>query len=205
MYRQWKQLWDIFFVFFKIGPTTFGGGFAMIPIIEKEIVEKRKWLSKEEITDMFALSQSIPGAIGVNVATFIGQRVNGLKGALAAMIGISFPTFFIVLLLGLAYFSMADNQLLEAAFISIRATIVALIAYAAINIVKTAAVDKMTVVLMLIGIPALFFLHPILVLLCGAIVGVYSTYVKRRRMLQSNKSNLPTSTDDKSIKRVKGL
>ncbi|MDQ7861293.1 chromate transporter [Peribacillus frigoritolerans] len=77
----------IFGPFFKIAPVTFGGGFAMIPLIENEVVEKRKWMKSEEVTDVFALSQSVPGAVAINSATFIGHRIAGMKGAMAAMIG----------------------------------------------------------------------------------------------------------------------
>ncbi len=76
----------------------------MIPLIENEVVEKRKWMKSEEVTDVFALSQSVPGAVAINSATFIGHRIAGMKGAMAAMIGVSLPTFLIVLLLGILYF-----------------------------------------------------------------------------------------------------
>ena len=79
--KEWKVLFQIFWTFFKISPVTFGGGFAMIPLIEKEVVEKRKWLKSEEVTDVFALSQSVPGAVAINSATFIGHRISGGKGS----------------------------------------------------------------------------------------------------------------------------
>lgn len=202
MSKQWRQLWDIFFVFFKIGPSTFGGGFAMIPSIEKEIVTKRGWLTKEDITDIFALSQSIPGAISINAATFVGYRINGLIGALAAIIGISLPTFLIVLLLGFGYLSMKNNEFLQSAFISIRVTIVAIIAYAAINVAKTAIIDKTTMTLAIIGVPALFFIHPIFILICGAIIGICSNYMKQRKSSQSSTENQSSNNDQQALKRV---
>src|SRR3954454_9796164 len=109
MKEQWRILFQLFWTFFKIAPSTFGGGFAMIPLIEKEVVEKRKWLKSEEVADVFALSQSVPGAVAINSATFIGQRIGGVKGAIAAMIGVSLPTFFIVLILGVLYFFIQDH------------------------------------------------------------------------------------------------
>ncbi|MFS0781966.1 chromate transporter [Bacillus sp. 1P06AnD] len=200
MIKKRRLLWDLFFVFFKIGPTTFGGGFAMIPVVEKEIVTKRKWLSKEDITDIFALSQTIPGAVAVNVATFVGHRIGGLPAAFAALLGISLPTFSIILLLGLAYFSFADTHLLEAAFIAIRATIVALITYAAINMIKSAIIDKTSLALMVTGILALFFIHPILVLLFGAFAGVYSTYRKQKKIKHPSNGNGVPETYGEQIK-----
>jgi len=180
MKEELKKLFEIFWTFFKIGPVTFGGGFAMIPLIEREIIEKKKWLKSEEVTDVFALAQSVPGAVAINSATFIGQRIGGIKGAIAAMIGVSLPTFLIVLTLGVSYFFIHDNPKIEAAFISIRATIVAIIVYAAIKTAKTAIVDKTTFFIMLLGIPLLFFIHPILALLLGAISGTISIFIKRK-------------------------
>ena len=168
------QLFQLFWTFFKISPVTFGGGFAMIPLIEKEIVENRKWLEREDVADIFGLAQSVPGAVAINSATFIGHRIGGIKGALAAMAGVSLPTFLIVLALGISYFFVHDNPKLEAAFVSIRVTIVAIIVYVAIKIAKTAIVDKTTFCIMLAGVPALFFLHPGVAILLGAIIGVVS-------------------------------
>ncbi|MFD6211125.1 chromate transporter [Peribacillus sp. NPDC060253] len=180
MKGQWKTLFQLFWTFFKMAPVTFGGGFAMIPLIEKEVVEKRKWLTSEEVTDVFALSQSVPGAVAINSATFIGHRIAGMKGAMAAMIGVSLPTFLIVLLLGILYFFIQDNPKIEAAFISIRASIVAIIAFAAIKIGKTAIVDKSTFIILIVGLPALFFVQPVLAILAGAIAGIVSISIKRK-------------------------
>ncbi|MFC0274835.1 chromate transporter [Metabacillus herbersteinensis] len=175
-----KKLFQIFWTFFKISPVTFGGGFAMIPLIEKEVVDKRQWLNSEDVTDVFALSQSVPGAVAINSATFIGHRIGGIKGAIAAMIGVSLPTFLIVLTLGILYFSIQDNPKIEAAFISIRASIVAIIAYAAIKIAKTAIVDKSTFGIMVVGIPILFFIHPVIAILAGALTGIVAISFKMK-------------------------
>ena len=177
---EWKILAQLFWTFFKIGPVTFGGGFSMITLIEKEVVEKRKLLKSEDITDVFALSQSVPGAVAINSATFIGHRIGGIKGAIAAMIGVSLPTFFIVLTLGILYFAIQDNAKIEAAFLSIRASIVAIIAYAAINIAKSAIFDKTTFGIMVVGIPALFFIHPIIAIVVGALTGIVAVAIKMK-------------------------
>lgn len=158
----------------------------MIPSIEKEVVEKREWLKSEEVTDVFALSQSVPGAVATNSATFIGHRIAGMKGAMAAMIGVTLPTFLIVLILGILYFFIQDNPKIESAFISIRASIVAIITYAAIRIGKTAIVDKSTFGILIVGIPILFFIHPILAILAGAIAGVVTISIKSKLGYQIN-------------------
>nr|WP_239587740.1 chromate transporter [Bacillus pakistanensis] len=189
---------QLFWTFFKIAPVTFGGGFAMIPLIEKEVVEKRKWLKSEEVTDVFALSQSVPGGVAINSATFIGQRIGGIKGAIAAVIGVSFPTFLIVLTLGISYFVFHDHPKIEAAFLSIRASIVAIIAYAAIKIAKTAIVDKSTFAIMIIGIPALFFIHPIIALLTGAFTGIITISIKKKLGYKAKKDRKEKKKKDEN-------
>ena len=193
--KEWKVLFQIFWTFFKISPVTFGGGFAMIPLIEKEVVEKRKWLKSEEVTDVFALSQSVPGAVAINSATFIGQRIGGVRGAIAAMIGVSLPTFFIVLLLGVLYFFIQDNPKVVAAFLSIRVSIVAIIVYAAIKIAKTAIVDKSTFGIMIIGIPALFFIHPIIAIVVGALTGIMTVSIKMKLGYKIERERLAREKD----------
>ena len=195
-----RLLFQIFWTFFRISPVTFGGGFAMVPLIIKEIVEKKKWLTTEEITDVIALSQTVPGAVAVNSATFIGHRIGGVRGALAAMFGVSLPTFLIILAFGISYSHVHDNPKLEAAFISIRVTIVAIIVYAAIKIAKTAITDKTSFFIMAAGIPLLFFIQPILVIFLGAITGIIATYIKKKlgydTEMKKSKEDDPTNNPD---------
>jgi chromate transporter len=170
----WKRSFTIFWFFFKLSPVTFGGGYALIPEIEKQVVVNKRWLKTEDLTDIFALAQSVPGAIAVNTAIFIGYRIGGIRGSIAATIGILIPTFTIVLLLGIVYIFMRGNELVEAAFMSIRASIVALIVYAGIKISKTSILDFSTFLVFLIALLALLFIniHPIFVILGGMIVGI---------------------------------
>ncbi|WP_042462728.1 chromate transporter [Neobacillus dielmonensis] len=200
MNGEWTKLLQLFWTFFKISPVTFGGGFAMIPLIEREIVEKRKWLDSEDVTEVFALSQSVPGAVGINSASFIGHRVGGVKGALAAMLGVSLPTFFIVLALGISYFFIHGNPKLEAAFVSIRVTIIAIIVYAAIQTARTAIFDKTTFLIMLAGVVVLFFIHPLLAILLGAVTGMISVFLKRKLgyevQLKHDKAKDPANNPD---------
>ncbi|MEC1156321.1 chromate transporter [Cytobacillus horneckiae] len=180
MNDQLKMLFQIFWTFFKIGPVTFGGGYAMIPLIEKEIVEKREWLKIDDVTDIFALAQSVPGAIALNASIFIGHRISGVKGSIAAMLGILLPTFIIVLSLGMLYMLIKDHPMVEAAFTSVRTTILALIVYAAKKIGKTAIFDKSTLCIVVAGVPILFFIHPIFVILIGMLMGVIIVWIKRK-------------------------
>ncbi len=171
---DWTLVGQLFWSFFKIGPVTFGGGYAMIPLIEREVVQRRAWVRHQDVADIFAVSESIPGAIAINSATFIGYRIAGLRGALAALAGIVLPTFLIVLLLSMMYLQVQDDPNIEAAFQGIRATIVALIVYAGIKIGRTAILDKTTFIIAIATVAILLFLHvhPALVIASGGLAGI---------------------------------
>ncbi|WP_227940342.1 chromate transporter [Alkalihalobacillus deserti] len=177
-----KLLAQLFLTFLKIGPVTFGGGYAMIPLIEKEVVEKRNWVKTKDVTDIFALAESVPGAIAINSATFIGYRVAGVAGAIVAMAGILLPTFFIVVLLSIFFLKVQDNPKVEAAFEAIRATIVALITYAAIKIGKTAVIDKTAIVLIAVTVAVMYFfhIHPVLLIMGGGLAGIGIIGMKKK-------------------------
>ncbi|WP_238392364.1 chromate transporter [Paenibacillus antri] len=171
--ERFRMLPSIFLCFLKIGPVTFGGGFAMIPLIEKEVVERRKWLETEDVADVFAVAQSVPGAVAINSATFIGYRLAGTAGAVAAMAGVLLPTFFIVLLLSVFFLQLHDHPKVEAALFGIRAGVVALICYAGCKIAKTAVVDKTTLGVAIAAMLALFAgLHPSFVIVGGFVLGI---------------------------------
>lgn len=185
---RWKLLLQIFTSFVKIGPITFGGGYAMIPLIEREIVQRRGWIAERDWHDIIAVSGAVPGAIAINCATFVGFRLAGLIGALAATIGVMLPTFAIVLMLGVFFMTWQHSPLIEAAFTSIRATIIALIAYAAYKFGKFAIVDKTTLVIVPITavLLAIAGVHPILLIIGGFIGGIVLVIVREKLGLTTN-------------------
>lgn len=172
------SLRELFLVFLRIGPSTFGGGYAMIPMIEIEIVEKKKWLKIEDVSDVFAMAESVPGAIAINSATFIGHRIAGVAGAITALLGVLLPTFGTVLALSFLYFNFRDNEYINLFFEGVRPAIVALIVYAGIKLSKTALIDKFTAGHSIIILILLLFsgIHPIFFILMGAFIG----YIKLR-------------------------
>ncbi|MBH5320224.1 chromate transporter [Paenibacillus sp. GSMTC-2017] len=176
MNAKWKLLGSIFYTFLKMGPASFGGGYALIPVIEREIVEKRNWLQSEDVANITAVSGSVPGAVAVNSAMFIGYRIAGTYGAIAALLGIFLPTFFLMIGLTLAYLQVKDHPKIEAAFLSIRATVVALIVYAAIKIGKTAIIDFTTGSLAAVSVGLLLLsnghFHPLWLIVLGAFSGI---------------------------------
>jgi chromate transporter len=176
-----KFLYEIFMIFFKISPITFGGGFAMIPIMEEEIVHKKKWIGKENLVDIFAVSQSLPGAIAVNSATFVGYQIGGIPGAFAALFGIVIPTFIIIILLGALLGSFQHNIHVQAALQGIRPVVVALIASAAFKMSRVSIVDKTCLAISMVCILSLLLfksLNLILVIFLGAVVGITIVKVK---------------------------
>lgn len=179
---NWKLLWAIFVTFLKIGPVTFGGGYAMIPLIEREVVTKRKWIKAEDVTDVFAVAESVPGAIAINSATFIGYRIAGPLGAIVAMAGILTPTFFIIIALSISYLYFNDNPKMIAAFEGIRPAIVALISFAAYKIGQMAITDKTTLVTACLTVVLLLTLpiHPAVIIFCGALAGILLVLTKKK-------------------------
>ena len=122
-----QRLPIIFGTFFKIGFFTFGGGYAMIPLIEQEVIDRRGWVERREFLDLLTLAQSVPGPIAVNTAVFVGYRIRGLRGALAALTGTILPSFTIILLIALFFADIRQNPVVDAAFKGMRPAVVALI------------------------------------------------------------------------------
>lgn len=122
-----SSLMQLFQIFFKIGAFTFGGGYAMLPLIQREIVDKMKWLSNEEFLDLFAVAQSLPGIFAVNISIFIGYRLRGVKGAFFSALGCTLPSFLIILLIALFFEQIAQNKTVMHIFYGIRPVVVAMI------------------------------------------------------------------------------
>lgn len=128
--------WKLFSCFAKIGAFTIGGGYAMIPIIEKEVVEKRKWINADDFTDVIAISQSAPGLLAVNISIFIGYRIKGVVGSLVASIGCIIAPFLIMLLIASVFTDFKENPIVERIFQGIRPVVVAVILVPMINLAR---------------------------------------------------------------------
>lgn len=179
-----KLFIDIFATFFKVGLFTFGGGFAMIPLIEKEMVGKKAWIKNEEIVDIFALAQSVPGAIAINSSTFIGYKLAGAAGALVATLGVVLPSFIIITLIAAFFSSFQDEPIVQSAFAGVRSAVVALVLMAAINIGKSSIKDKLTACILILAVLLTLFLdlHAIIIIIGGAAVGLVTFYVSPKRI-----------------------
>lgn len=146
----------------------------MIPLIEEEVVHKRKWIEEEEVIDVFAVAESIPGAIAINSSTFIGYKIAGRRGAIAANLGVILPSVFIITLIASVFGKFQDNPIIQAAFLGVRSCVVALIAVAAFSLAKKAIRDKLTALLWLATVISILIIdiHPIFMILSGGLIGL---------------------------------
>ena len=136
--------WDSFKTFFKIGIFTLGGGYAMIPLIEEEVVNKKQWVSKDEMLDLIAIAQSCLGVFAINIAIFIGYKLKKERGALATALGTALPSFLIILAIAMFFQQFEDNRMVAALFKGIRPAVVALIAVPTFNLARQAQLNKFT-------------------------------------------------------------
>jgi chromate transporter len=129
--------WDAFTTFLKIGAFTFGGGYAMIPEIQSEVVDKHHWIDEKEFVDIIAIAQSCPGAFAINASIFIGYKLKKVKGALCTCLGTALPSLIIILLIAMFFHNLEDNHTFQAIFRGIRPAVVALIAVPTWNLAKS--------------------------------------------------------------------
>ncbi|MDD3819567.1 MAG: chromate transporter [Actinomycetota bacterium] len=175
-----KKKLSLFWTFFKIGAFTFGGGYAMLPLIEREIVENKGWLSQEEMVDIFAISQSFPGAVAINSAIFIGKKICGYTGALFALLGTILPSFVIITIVAIIFERISDISFIKAAFKGISSAVVALLIVAAIRVGKTAIRDKSGILIFIIALVLLVIIkiHPVYVIIMGILSGLLIYFIK---------------------------
>lgn len=173
--------WTSFRTFFRIGMFTLGGGYAMIPIIQNEIVEKRKWMSEDEFLDVLAIAQSCPGVFAINISIFIGYRLRKTRGAVCTCLGTALPSFLIILLIAMFFHSFKDNRIIEAIFRGIRPAVVALIAVPTFNLAKSARITLTNCWIPIACAMAIWALgvSPILIILIAGTSGyIYGRYIR---------------------------
>lgn len=171
----------LFTTFFKIGAFTLGGGYAMIPIIQSEVVEKNKWIKQEDFIDLIAIAQSCPGVFAANIATFIGYKINRVKGAACTTIGACLPSFLIILAIAMVFRQFMDVKWIAAMFNGIRPAVVALIAVPTFNLAKSAKVNLSNGWIPVVSALLIWALgvNPIWIIIAAGIGGfLYGKYMK---------------------------
>lgn len=171
-----KELFDLFWTFCKIGALTFGGGYAMLPLIQREIVENKKWSTEKEILDYYAVGQCTPGVIAVNTATFIGYKLRGIIGGIVATLGVIFPSIVIILIIATFLQNFADLAIVQSAFAGIRVAVVALIITTVVKLIKSSIKDYLGVIIAIIAfvISAFIGLSPVYVVIAATLTGFIS-------------------------------
>ena len=171
---KFKQLWVLFWTFAKMGVMTFGGGMAMLPILQREVVDSKGWATEEELTDYYAIGQCTPGIIAVNTATFIGQKRGGVSGGIAATLGLVFPSVVIISILAGLISNFADLAWVKNAFAGIQVCVCVLIFNAVMKLLKKSVVDKRTAVIFaLVLLGGLFLkLSPVWFVVGAALAGI---------------------------------
>ena len=175
-----QELWKLFWIFFRIGAFTFGGGYVMIPIIQHEISEKHKLIDEEELSELIVIAQSLPGLMAVNAATSVGYKLKGKKGALVCALGVALPSFLIIVLLANLILKYNDNPHVAGAFSWVRAVVVGMITAAAVKMGTPCLKNKRQLMLVALALLlAIFEVHPIILILGGALAGwIMSGYHK---------------------------
>jgi chromate transporter len=182
-----KELLDLYFTFFKIGSCTFGGGYAMLPIIQREIVEKRRWATEEEIADYYAIGQCTPGIIAINTATFIGFKRKSIAGGIIATLGFVTPAIIIISVIAALLSNFADIPVVKNAFAGIRVCVCVLIFNAILNLWKKSVPDLPSFIIFLavLLLSIIFSASPALMVIAAGIAGVIINVVRNRHAADS--------------------
>ena len=184
-----KTLFKMFLTFARIGGFTFGGGYAMLPMLQREVVEKYKWATNDELLDYYAIGQCTPGVIAVNTATFIGYKLKGIPGAIFATLGVVTPSMIIIGLIAAFISNFRDLEVVQWAFSGVRAAVVALILSAVIKIGKKSIVDIFTA-LIFVAVAVLSFvtdLSPVIFVVTAAVCGLIIKISKEKKAKEDEK------------------
>ncbi len=178
------MLLSLFLVFLKIGAFTFGGGYAMIPLIEREVVDNKKWISKDDILDIIAIAESTPGPIAINSATFVGFKVCGFWGAFFATLGVVLPSFSIISVISFVLGKFENLTVVKYAFNGIRAGVLALIIKALVSMYQKNKRDLLFYIVAVFAFVAAVILNVnvFIVIVCCAVIGIVASYMADRRL-----------------------
>ena len=183
MKEKLKQLFGLFGAFAVVGVTTFGGGYAMLPALQREVVEKRRWATEEEVMDWYAIGQCTPGVIAVNTATFVGQKQAGVIGGIFATLGVVFPSLVIITIIAAFIQNFAHLAAVQKAFAGIRVCVCVLILNAVVKLWKKSVVDWKTLVIFAAVFAGSVFLSvsPVVYVVIAALAGIVVKELEAKR------------------------
>lgn len=175
-----KEYIELYVTMFLIGLTTFGGGYAMVSIIQKELGEKKKWINEEELMDYIAISQITPGIVAVNISTFVGYKRKGILGGIISTLGVITPSIIIITIIAAVLANFYDNEYVRHAFAGIRVCVSVLIVNATIGFMKKSLIDVLTIVLFACVLIVAFFtsVSTVVIVLCVIAISIVITLIK---------------------------
>ena len=181
-----KELMNLFWSFCRIGGLTFGGGYAMLPMLQKEVVENHKWATEQELLDYYAVGQATPGIIAVNTATFVGYKQSGVIGSVFATCGVVFPSLVIIMTIAGLIDNFSGLDIVQHAFYGIRIAVGVLILNALTKLVKSSVKDILGIILFIATFVASSFLNisVVYIIIVAALIGIISDFVKRKRGIE---------------------
>ncbi len=178
-----REYLELFLIFFKICGVTFGGGYAMLPLLKKELVDKRAWMTEAEIVDYYAMGQCLPGIIIINVSSFVGNQRKGMLGGIVAALGAVTPSLFVIMIIASVLQEFADNAIVESAFAGIRVCVLVMLINVINKLRKSAVVDKFSLAIMLVVFVLMVFteLSPAIAVVASALIGMGKRHVGGRK------------------------
>ena len=182
-----RTVWQLFITFFNIGAFTLGGGYAMLDMIEKAVVSRRRWIQRDEFWDMITIVQMLPGVFAVNTALYTGYKIKGLRGAIAATLGAIIPSIVIILVIAVFFLDFKDNPVVERIFRGIRPCVVALILSPAIKMFINAKVNWKTAILPIATVVLIYFfkVSPVYIILATIICSVSFAFYSQKQLNKS--------------------
>ncbi len=186
-----KELFELFLLFAKCGVSTFGGGYAMLPILTREFAENKKWVTEEELADYYAVGQCTPGVIAVNVATFVGMKRKGVVGAVLSTLGIIFPSLVIITVIAALIEGFADNVYVAHALAGIRTAVCGLVAVTVLNLLKKNIKSIFALCIALITLCAIVFfdVSSVIIIIACAIGGITYNVLKEKIKAKEDEKN----------------
>ncbi len=198
--NKFRRLVNLYFVFFKIGITTFGGGIAMLPILERELIDKRKWTTKDEMLDYYAIAQTTPGVIAVNVSTFLGYKQEGAIGGIIATLGVVAPSIVIITLI--AHFLGYLEQIVwfKKAFAGIDVAVAALLSQATISFARRSIKNFFGAILFIAAFILIFFFNVSTgwVIISAAVIGIVESFITGKDTAKKNLRKSQKSEKEKN-------
>lgn len=191
------MLGELFIVFFKLGAVTIGGGVAMLPLLQDILIKEKKWFTEEEFLDTVAVTQSLPGVIAINIATYVGYKKRGFLGSLVSTIGVALPSFVLILLMASGISAIGDSSVVKGAMSALRATALGLIIVAVIRLVPAAIKSKWGVLAAIASFVMIvvFDINTAIVILIFLVLGIASALVNNKRIKKAE-SSITRSEDE---------